>query len=81
MIRNAEIGPRIFYTADAAWEYRREMGGRVFVPEPAHGEVYWFPMTMTPTAILTHRLTAGLDGWLGTGYQTADKITAGAIQE
>lgn len=69
MIRFEEIGPATFYTTDAAWEYRSRMGGRVFVPDPANGEVYWFPVSMTPSAILTHRLTAGLSGNLGDGRE------------
>lgn len=71
MIHHSEIGPRIFYTTDAAYECRAHMGGRVFLPEPPNGEVYWFPMTMPPTAILTHRLTKGLSGKLVTSPEEA----------
>jgi len=70
MIHHAEIGPRIFYTSDAAYAYRTKMGGRVFLPDPITGEVYWFPMQMGPTAILTHRLTVGLSGQLVTDQGT-----------
>ena len=68
-----EIGPAVYYTSDAAFAVRARMGGRVFLPDPANGEVYWFPMRMTPSEIFAHRLTAGLSGLLCDGVSAPQR--------
>jgi hypothetical protein len=64
MIKYNDIGPRIFTRAEAAFEYRDEMGGRVFVPDAMLDEYMWFPMSWKPVTILNHRMTRGLSGQL-----------------
>jgi hypothetical protein len=70
-----DIGPRIFYREDAAWEWRDEMGGRLFIPEEPNGEFYWFPMGMDMTTALGHRLHTGLNGWMVTSREELAKMS------
>lgn len=51
-----------FATADEAFRFRHQQGGWVFKPE--EGLVLWFAHTFTPSDILTHTATRGLNGTL-----------------
>jgi hypothetical protein len=51
-----------FSTPAAAWEWQSMHGGWLFVPEDCTAQPLWFSNTYTPTKIMQHRATRGLNG-------------------